>query len=134
MSASSWSVRVYWEDTDASGLVYHASYLRFAERARTEWLRARGFEQWRLREAAGLGFVVRRCAIEFRAPARLDDLLTVETVAGAIGGASVAMHQTIARDRTMLVSLDLTLACIGPDGRPRRLPQNLRHTFDTLHE
>ena len=92
------TLRVYYEDTDAGGLVYHANYLKFAERARTEMLRSLGFSQRRLGEAEGLGLAVRRCRAEFLAPARLDDALCVETRLTALGAASVALAQTIARE------------------------------------
>jgi acyl-CoA thioester hydrolase len=120
------AVRVYYEDTDAAGIVYHANYLRFAERGRGEMLRALGFGNRRLREETGIGFAVRRCTIDYLAPARLDDLLTVETAVVAASGATLAVRQTVDRGGRTLVRLDITVACIGADGRPRRLPVTLR--------
>jgi acyl-CoA thioester hydrolase len=124
-------VRVYWEDTDASGIVYHASYLRFAERARTEMLREAGVEQWRMRETDGVSFAVARLEIDYRAPARLDDCLEVRSRIGEIGGASLTMEQDILRGAAGLAQLRLRLACVGRDGRPARLPVGLRAAFGT---
>ena len=125
-------VRVYYEDTDAGGLVYHANYLRFAERARTEALRSVGTEQGRMLAETGLGFVVRRMEIDFRAPAVLDDTLEVVTRMSDIGGASLRAEQTIRRAGATLVSLLLKLACIDRDGRPARLPADLRAALQSL--
>lgn len=121
-------VRVYYEDTDAGGVVYHANYLRFAERARTEFLRAVGIEQREMREQAGLGFVVRRCAIDYRAPARLDDALEVATRITGVRAAALEAIQEIRRldEEEPLVVLDLVIACVNAQGRPARLPQRVR--------
>ncbi len=120
------AVRVYYEDTDAAGMVYHANYFRFAERGRTEMLRHFGFGQRRLRAESGIGFAVRRCNADYRAPARLDDALTVATWVAEIGAATLKLRQEIRRDGDLLAVLDVVVACIGPDGRPRRLPPELR--------
>jgi acyl-CoA thioester hydrolase len=122
----SMELRVYYEDTDAAGLVYHANYLKFAERGRTELLRGLGFGQRRLAAQAGVGFAVRRCRIDYLAPARLDDALTVETRPIALGAATLALAQTIARDGRTLAALEVLVACIGREGRPRRVPAELR--------
>ncbi|HET6466916.1 MAG TPA: tol-pal system-associated acyl-CoA thioesterase [Geminicoccaceae bacterium] len=122
-------VRVYYEDTDAAGIVYHANYLKFAERARTELLRLRGLDHPRLLAEHGVAFVVRHCAIDYRRAARLDDLLTVETTAGRFSGARILLRQAICRDGEPLVALDLTLALLGRDLRPRRVPAGLRDAF-----
>lgn len=127
-------VRVYWEDTDASGIVYHASYLRFAERARTELLREAGFEQWPLLAETGIAFAVRHCMIDFRRAARLDDRLTVETRVTAIGGASLEMSQGIRRGEDEIVTLLLKLACITRDGRAARMPPRLREVFNAIKD
>jgi acyl-CoA thioester hydrolase len=127
-------VRVYWEDTDASGIVYHASYLRFAERARTELLRAAGFEQWSLLAEMGIAFAVRHCVIDFRRSARLDDELTVETRVTTIGGASLEMSQGIRRGGDDIVTLLLKLACITRDGRAARMPPRLREVFNAIKD
>ena len=102
MSAFEWPVRVYFEDTDAGGIVYHASYLRFAERARTEWLRALGFGQRGLAERFGCIFAVRRCGLDCRRPARLDDALVVVTRPRSIGGARLALSQEVRRGAELL--------------------------------
>lgn len=125
-------VRVYYEDTDMSGLVYHASYLRFAERARTELLRRTGTEQDQLMAEAGLAFAVRHMEIDFRAAARLDDLLEVVTRFTEFGGASLRAEQTIRRAGATLVSLFMKLACIDRHGRPARLPIELRAALQHL--
>jgi len=121
-------VRVYYEDTDAGGVVYHANYLRFAERARTEFLRAAGIEQREMRERDGLGFVVRRCTIDFRASAHLDDRLDVVTRITGLRGAALEAVQEVMRDGETepLVVLDLVIACVNARGRPARLPQRVR--------
>ena len=115
-------VRVYYEDTDAAGIVYYANYLKYAERARTEMLRDLGTENARLMKTEGLTFAVRRCGVDFFKPARLDDLLSVETRLIDIGGASVVADQRVKRDNAELVRMELKLACLSLDGRPARLP------------
>ena len=123
-------VRVYYEDTDAGGIVYHAAYLHFAERARTEMLRAQGFDHVGLQREHGILFAVRRCTVDFLAPARLDDLLTVETQPLRLGGARMVLEQKVIRDETVLVVLEVELAVLGQqDLRPRRLPEAVRASF-----
>jgi acyl-CoA thioester hydrolase len=119
-------LRVYYEDTDAAGMVYHANYLKFAERGRSEMLRSLGFPHRKLGAEDGVGFAVRRCSVEFRAPARLEDALTVDTTLVDVGAATLTARQRICRDGEVLVDLDVQVACIGRDGRPRRLPSALR--------
>ena len=119
-------VRVYYEDTDFSGAVYHASYLRFLERGRTEWLRSLGIEQSRLASGAeAFGFVVRHMDIDFRKPARMDDLLSVETLARKIGGASLDLGQRLLRGEEPLVTAEVRIGCVAR-GRPIRLPTAIR--------
>ena len=122
-------VRVYYEDTDAAGVVYHTAYLRFAERGRTEYLRACGLDHRTLREAAGGNFVVRSMAIDFHAAARLDDVLTVETHLREVSGASAAMEQAVMRGDATLATLDVRLAFLTPAGRPSRIPAAARRAF-----
>lgn len=123
-------VRVYYENTDAAGIVYHSEYLKFAERARTEWLRLMGVDHGDLREHHGIAFAVRGCTCDFRAPARLDDLLIVVTRLVAAGGASLELTQDVTRDGTVLVAMTFRLACMGlADGRAARLPRGLRHAL-----
>ena len=128
-----WPLRVYWEDTDAGGVVYHASYLRFLERARSEWLRAHGIAQQRLREEHGVMFVVRDLAIEFLASARLDDELDVTIDSFARRSASMSFVQCILRpaDGVTLVSARVRAACIDATSyRPCRIPD---HLFSESH-
>ena len=125
-------IRVYYEDTDAAGIVYHAAYLEFAERARTEMLRCLGLDHASLRARFGLVFTVRRCAIDYRAPARLDDLLEMETRLVRLGGASLELEQRVLCQGRFLAGLDLRLALLGADLRVARLPRQLVVAFDRL--
>ena len=125
-------IRVYYEDTDFSGLVYHASHLRFMERGRTELLRSLGLRQRALLEGAAgspLFFVVRAMEIDFKRPALMDDLLTVETQVIEIGAAAIALDQRIARDGASLVEAKVKVACVE-NGRARRLPPEVRTMFE----
>jgi acyl-CoA thioester hydrolase len=119
-------LRVYYEDTDAAGIVYYANYLKFAERGRTEMMRALGFAHSTIHAETGTIFTVRRLAADYRSPARLDDALCVDTRIREIGGATLLLDQQISRDGDVLVALELLLACVGGDGRPRRVPAGLR--------
>lgn len=125
--AHEFALRVYFEDTDAGGIAYHAAHLRFAERARTEWLRALGMPHRQLIDDAGLIFVVKRLAIEYHRPARLDESLTVVTRPRHIGAASVTLLQVIRRGADEIATLEVVLACVGvATGRPGRIPAALR--------
>ncbi len=109
----SWPVRVYWEDTDAGGVVYHASYVRFLERARSEWLRAGGVVQSKLRERLGIGFVVRAMTLDFRKPALLDDELQVTVALKERRAASILLAQSIRRDDgAELLRAEVRAACV----------------------
>ena len=121
-----WPIRVYYEDTDAAGIVYYANYLKFAERARTEYLRETGFDHVDLAAQDGVGFVVRRSEADYKIPAKLDDLLTVETVIEHIAGARFVMRQTVLRNDTILCDMTVTLGCINHAGRAVRLPERVR--------
>jgi len=125
-------VRVYYEDTDAAGIVYYANYLKFAERARSEWLREVGGSEAAALRASGLLFVVRRCAIDYMQPARLDDLLEVETRVTGFAGATLDLEQIVRRGETDLVAMNVTLACLNAAGRPARLPAALRAALASL--
>ena len=121
-------IRVYYEDTDFSGVVYHASYLRFLERGRTEILRDLGVHQAELHGAGGAGamsFVVRRMAIDWIKPARMDDLLQVETTIAEVGGASMALKQRILRDETVLLAAEVQVALVA-NGKPARMTADLK--------
>jgi acyl-CoA thioester hydrolase len=125
-------LRVYSEDTDAAGIVYHATYLAFAERARTEMLRCLGLDHGILRARFGLTFTVRRCSIDYRAPGRLDDLLEIQTRMVRRGGASLELEQRVLREAQLLTRLDVRLALVGADLRVARLPDPLIGAFDRL--
>jgi acyl-CoA thioester hydrolase len=119
-------IRVYYEDTDFSGAVYHANYLRFLERGRTEFLRVAGIDQSALHSGgAGLHFVVRRLTIDYRRPARMDDLLVVETRAAEIRGASLHLAQRVRRGDELIATAEVRVAAIA-GGKPARLPNRLR--------
>ena len=120
------AVRVYYEDTDFSGAVYHASYLRFLERGRTDYLRLSGIDQSALHAGGGgLIFAVRRLTVDYLKPAGMDDVLTVETRTAEIRGASLVVAQAIRRGDTLLVTAEVHVAAIV-GGRPVRLPEHLR--------
>ena len=131
----SWPTRVYWEDTDAGGVVYHAQYLAFLERARTEWMRALGHGQERLRTEHDLVFAVRAMRIDFRAPARLDDALEVTVALQDCRRASLVMAQSIRRGGELLLDAEVRLAALGASGfRPRAIPQPLHDELNALVE
>jgi acyl-CoA thioester hydrolase len=124
----SWPVRVYYEDTDAGGVVFYANYLKFMERARTEWLRSLGFEQDALRERQGVLFAVRRVALDYLRPARFNDLLWVTAAIIRHGGASLDFRQEVLRegDGTLCCRGDIRVACLDAvTMRPSRIPDNL---------
>ena len=123
-----WPVRVYWEDTDAGGVVYHARYLHFLERARSEWLRAAGVGQQQARIELGIVFVVHRMEIAFNAPARLDDLLTATVQPADCRSASFIVHQLLRREpeARALVEARVRIACLDAAAfRPRPIPEHL---------
>lgn len=129
MSDFIWTVRVYYEDTDSSGMVYYANYLKFMERARTEWLRKHGFEQDVLRTDDKVLFVVRSVALEYHLPARFNDLLEVHSRISEIHGASMIFEQTILRkgnSEAALCSGRIKIACVDAAGfKPRRIPRRV---------
>ena len=118
------TLRVYYEDTDAGGIVYHAAYLRFAERGRTEFVRKLGIDQQQLRAETGSGFVVTSLTIDYLKPAFLDDNLTITTEIDRIRPASVNFKQTVARERQIIAHLKVRVACVDGDGRLTRLPRS----------
>jgi acyl-CoA thioester hydrolase len=137
-------VRVYYEDTDAGGIVYHANYLRFMERARTEMLRLLGLDHTGLMATEGVSFAVRGLRIDFVSPARLDDALEVLSQITDIGGASLVIEQTVRRggwesadgrasDSRDVARASLALAMINRAGRPARLPAPVREALNQLH-
>lgn len=126
-------LRVYYEDTDAAGIVYHANYLRFAERGRSEFLRLAGVDQRPLAETEGVAFAVRRASLDYRWPARLDDRLEVRSRLTRLGSASLELEQRIVRDRQTLVTIMVKVACVALSaGRPRRLPARVREALEAF--
>jgi acyl-CoA thioester hydrolase len=119
-------VRVYYEDTDFTGVVYHAGYLRFFERGRTEFLRAIGVEHAALLELPEpCAFALTRIAVEFKKAARVDDALQVRTKYHSVRGVRIGAGQRIVRDGALIAEADVEVICIRPDGRPRRPPPEL---------
>ena len=131
----SWPTRVYWEDTDAGGVVYHAQYLAFLERARTEWLRARGKGQELLRADHDLVFAVRAMRIDFRNPARLDDALRVTVALRECRRASLVLVQSVRRGDALLLDAEVRVAALSAATfRPKAIPQSLYDELDSLVE
>jgi acyl-CoA thioester hydrolase len=129
------SLRVYYEDTDAGGVVYHANYLRYAERARTEALREAGIPHADLVERFGLMFMVHRAEIDYVRPAKLDDQLMVETETVDVGGATVLLRQTVHGPNGVCATLRIKLACVRIGGKPARIPPPWREGMISLrHE
>ena len=124
----SFPIRVYWEDTDAGGVVYHANYVQFLERARSEWLRSLGIAQLHLREADDVIFAIRALQLDFHAPARLDDALVATVDAVSLGRASLTFRQSLLRpaDERVLVHAEVRAACLTASTfRPRPIPAGL---------
>jgi acyl-CoA thioester hydrolase len=124
-------VRVYYEDTDAGGVVYHANYLKYCERARTDWLRLLGIRQ---SEMPDLFFVVRRMTCDFLRPAKLDDLLEIETGFVEMRGARLELAQQVMREGHSLFAASVTVALIDGQGRPKRLPKDVAALLSTLSD
>ena len=120
--------RVYFEDTDFSGLVYHARYLHFFERGRSDYLRLLGVHHNEL-AADGLVFAVKTMTLDFKKPARIDDILTIMTEPGPVGGARIRLEQAIRRDETVLVTADVEVALINAEGKPQRMPLAVREAL-----
>ena len=127
-----WPVRMYWEDTDAGGIVYYANYLKFMERARTEWLRALGCDQARLRARHRLQFVVARASVEFRRPARFDDRLDVDVRVLALRRVSIELAQDVrSASRELLCHARIKVGCVDLETfRPRAIPIPLRQELE----
>ena len=119
------NIRVYYEDTDAGGVVYHANYLKFAERARTEMLRKVKIEQLILKNDYNIQFVVKNLFIEFFRPAQLDDFLKIKSMILKVSSAKVIMEQTIYKKMTLLAKIDVTLGSVNTKGKPSRLPKTV---------
>jgi acyl-CoA thioester hydrolase len=130
-----WQVRVYWEDTDAGGVVYHSQYLNFFERARTEWLRAKGIHQGQLADEAGVVFAIRRMDIDWRSPARLDDLLDVTVHTVRAGNARLEFKQDMFRheDGVLLANAKVTAACLDARAfKPIKMPDAIRSEINDV--
>lgn len=125
-----YGLRVYYEDTDAIGMVYYANYLKYAERARTELIRLLGFAT--ISRDNDLAFAVTRCEVDYLSPARLDDELDVVTGLIAVGGARLELEQIVMRAGVRLVRLVVVLAMVSPSGKPARLPQEFRAALEPL--
>lgn len=122
----SFTLRVYYEDTDLAGIVYYANYLRFIERARTEWVRDLGVDQGRLKAEERIVFAVRRVEADYLYPAKFDDQLTVETTVEQMTGARIVLRQVVSRGGEALFTALVTLVALGANGQPHRLPDVLR--------
>ena len=122
----SFSCRVYYEDTDLAGIVYYANYLKFIERARSEWVRALGLDQRALKAEAGVVFAVRRVVAEYLTPARFDDELEVVTQVVGVTPARLVLDQRVLRGAAVLFTADVTLVALDGAGKPVRLPAALR--------
>jgi acyl-CoA thioester hydrolase len=125
-------IRVYYADTDAGGVVYHAKYLDFAERARTEMMRLTDENENYRTNGKGILFVVRKAEIDYRKPALLDDVLAVRTEVAELGGASFSISQQICRTETILAMVRITLVCVREMGHPSRMPESLREKLAGL--
>lgn len=125
-------IRVYYEDTDAGGIVYYANYLKFAERARSEMMRQVGIESSQVMQEHGVALTVKTCHVDYKKPARLDDELEVHSRITKIGGASLFGEQHIKKDGQDMVVIDIKLACMAMDGKPARLPKGVRTSLDKL--
>jgi acyl-CoA thioester hydrolase len=120
------NVRVYYEDTDAAGVVYYANYLRFIERARTDWLRQLGFDQKQLLASRGIAFAVRSLEAEYLKPARLDDELVVSATIVSVGGVQMMFEQTVTRGDEVLFTAKVRVACFDPvAARPMAIPEDM---------
>ncbi len=127
-----YAVRAYFEDTDLSGVVYHANYLRWFERARSDMLRLLGIDQRAAQEAGEGAYAVADLTIRYAAPARLDDVVMIESRTEELKAASCRIHQRALRDGTLLAEVRLRVGFVGPDGRPRRQPAAWRAAFATV--
>ncbi|MEM9342132.1 MAG: tol-pal system-associated acyl-CoA thioesterase [Pseudomonadota bacterium] len=129
--AHEFTCRVYYEDTDLAGIVYYANYLKFIERARTEWVRTLGIDQVKVKAEQGIVFAVRRVEADYLSPAKFDDVLTVRTTLRALTRARLVLTQRVARDGDMLFAAEVTLVALTEAGRPARLPAELREALET---
>ncbi len=125
MEPHSFTLRVYYEDTDLAGIVYYANYLKFIERARSEWVRALGLDQVRMRAERGIVFAVRRIEADYLCPAHFDDELAVQTTLNQVSGAKLVLNQAVVRGAQSLFVAQVTLVCLTLEGKATRLPPDL---------
>ena len=126
-------VRIYFEDTDSGGVVYHSNYLKFMERARTEWLRSLGIDQRHLKNTEHMIFVVHRIDIQYKLPARFNDDLIVKSELVNIGSSKIIFKQMIYRDDAMLIDATVDVSCIDSEKfKPVRIPKNIKHIMEPL--
>ena len=126
------ALRVYFEDTDLTSIVYHANYLRYLERARSDMMRAAGIDQRAAHEAGEGAYAVADLAIRYRRPARLDDALLILSRLGGVRAASCAIHQRVMRGDELIADAEVTAAFLSPDGRPKRQPRAWIDAFERL--
>jgi acyl-CoA thioester hydrolase len=128
VSQFTWPIRVYYEDTDSGGVVYHSNYLNFMERARTEWLRALGFEQTQLKDQHGLIIVIHSLSMQFKKPAYFNDMLAVHCELSELGRSSLIMQQSISRDGLVLIEAQVKAAFVDAVSfKPIGVPAEMRH-------
>jgi acyl-CoA thioester hydrolase len=125
-------VRVYYEDTDLAGIVYYANYLRFIERGRSEWVRARGVDQGALKAAQGIVFAVRKVDADYLKPAKFDDELRVTTELLSLGGARIDLRQEVWRGEERLFTAAVTLVCLSDTGHAARIPAEIRAALEPV--
>jgi acyl-CoA thioester hydrolase len=130
--AHSFAVRVYYEDTDLAGIVYYANYLKFIERARSEWVRGLGVDQTRLRVEQGIVFAVRRVEADYLRPARFEDDLRITTELAQIGGARIELRQEVLRGAERLFTALVVLVCLHESGHPARVPADIRAALQPM--
>ena len=128
----SFALRIYYEDTDLAGIVYYANYLKFIERARTEWVRGLGVDQTRVKAEQGIVFAVRRVEADYLRPAKFDDELRVTTDLLAISGARIDLRQEVWRAEERLFTAGVTLVCLTDSGHPARIPPDIRAALHPL--
>lgn len=126
------SFRVYYEDTDAAGIIYHANFVKFAERGRTDFLRDHGYNHMEIADKFGVIFVVRHVTVDFKASGKLDDWLDTETFISAVGNTSLTFQQTVSRDGKNLAELKVVVVAITREGRAVRIPPQLRQIFGEI--
>lgn len=129
MGVHDFPVRIYYDDTDAGGVVYYTNYMKFAERARTEYLRSVGFENSKIRQDFGIIIVVKSVEAEYLSPARLDDLLTIQTRLLSVKNTSFVMEQKAIKHDACIFKMTIVLVCVNEDGRPSKTPDTVKNAL-----